>query len=95
MRENMLQRIQPMTSEQAEIVEVWYKTAPDTLIADTWLYDPIALVEPWYARQVYKQLSNDDRSLRIRYWHCGENQNNVVIETEEGGSDFADFTFTQ
>lgn len=95
MRENMLQRIQPMTSEQAEVVEVWYKSEPDTMIADVWLYDPLALEEPWYARQVYKRLSNEDHSLRIRYWHCGENQNNVVIETEEGGSDFADFTFTQ
>ncbi len=95
LRENMLQRIQPMTSEQAEVVEVWYKTDPETIVADVWLYDPVALEEPWYTRQVYKKLSNEDRSLRIRYWHCGENQNNVVIQTDEGGSDFADFTFTQ
>jgi hypothetical protein len=31
--------------------------------------------------------------LRIRYWHFNENQNNNVIETSEGSSDFSDFTF--
>jgi hypothetical protein len=40
-------------------------------------------------------LTNDDLSLRIRYWHCGENQNNVIEQTETGSSDFADFTFTE
>jgi len=94
MREGQYQRIQPDYSEQVEVVEVWYKTADDTMVADVWVYDPPALVEPWYTRQVYKKLSNEDKSLRIRYWHCNENQNNVVIQTEEGTSDFADFTFT-
>jgi hypothetical protein len=93
-RDNMLQRIQPTVSDQVEIVEMWYKMADDTMVADVWLYDPVALAEPWYTKQVYKRLSNDDKSLRIRYWHCSENQNNVVVPTEEGASDFADFTFT-
>jgi hypothetical protein len=44
---------------------------------------------------VYKQLSNDDKSLRIRYWNCGENQNNTVEKTDTGTSDFSNFTFTQ
>ncbi|HEY8519358.1 MAG TPA: hypothetical protein VIN61_04715 [Gammaproteobacteria bacterium] len=94
MREGMLQRIQPRVSDQVEVVEIWQKTADDTMVAHVWLYDPQAFREPWYTKQVYKKLSNDDKSLRIRYWHCGENPNNVVIETEEGASDFADFTFT-
>ncbi|HEX6993570.1 MAG TPA: hypothetical protein VF339_05420 [Gammaproteobacteria bacterium] len=95
MREGQYQRIQPDYSEQVEVVEVWHKAADDTMIADVWVYDPPALVEPWYTRQVYKKLSNDDKSLRIRYWHCAENPNNVVIQTDEGTSDFADFTFTE
>jgi hypothetical protein len=60
-----------------------------------WAFDPPALVEPWYTKQVYKKLSNDDNSLRIRYWHCGENQNNTVEKTEQGTSDFSNFTFTE
>jgi hypothetical protein len=95
MRAGQYQRIQPYYTEQVEVVEVWQKTADDTITADVWAYDPPALAEPWYTKQVYKKLSNDDRSLRIRYWHCGENQNNVVEETDEGTSDFSDFTFTE
>lgn len=94
MREGILQRIQPRHSDQVEVVEIWNKTTADTMEVDVWLYDPLAFREPWYARQVYRKLSNDDRSLRIRQWHCGENPNNVVVETDEGGSDFLDFTFT-
>lgn len=70
------------------------KTDDDTLVAEIWCYDPPALLEPWYTRQVYKKLSNDDESLRIRYWSFNENQNNTVIVNDEGTSDFADFTFT-
>ncbi|HEX6997927.1 MAG TPA: hypothetical protein VF322_07260 [Gammaproteobacteria bacterium] len=94
MRAGILQRIQPRVSEEVEVVEIWQKTADDTMVAHVWLYDPQAFEEPWYTKQVYKKLSNDDKSLRIRHWHCGENPNNVVIETDEGASDFADFTFT-
>ena len=35
-----------------------------------------------------------DKSLRIRYWNCGENQNNAVEQTDTGTSDFSNFTFT-
>ena len=45
-------------------------------------------------KQTYTKLSNDDRALRIRYWDCGENQNNTVIQTDSGSSQFRDFTFT-
>ena len=94
MREGQYQRIQPQYSDQVETVEIWQKTADDTIEVDIWAYDPPALVEPWYTRQVFKKLTNDDDSLRIRYWHFNENQNNAVVETEEGSSDFSDFTFT-
>ena len=95
MRAGQYQRPQPFYTEQVEVVEVWQKTANDTMTVDVWSYDPPALAEPWYARITFKKLSNEDKSLRIAYWHCGENQNNVVTQTETGTSDFADFTFTE
>jgi hypothetical protein len=94
MRSGQYQRIQPSYSEQVEVVEIWQKTDDDTLSVDVWVYDPPALIEPWYTEQVYKKLTNDDNFLRIRYWDFNENQNNEVIENEKGTSDFADFTFT-
>lgn len=95
MRAGQYQRIQPFYTEQVETVEIWQKTDPTTMIVHVWAFDPPALAEPWYTKQVYKKLSNDDKALRIRYWNCGENQNNVVEQTETGTSDFADFTFTE
>ena len=65
-----------------------------TLVAQVWVYDPPSLAQPWYTKHTYLKLSNDDKSLRIRYWDCGENQNNNVIQTENGSSQFRDFTFT-
>jgi hypothetical protein len=38
---------------------------------------------------------NPDNYLRIGYWFCGENPNNVVVETPEGTSQFGEFTFTE
>ena len=94
MRSGQYQRIQPHYSEQVEVVEVWQKTDDTTLTVDAWIYDPPALVEPWYTRRLFKKLTNDDNYLRIQYWDFRENQNNEVIKTDEGTSDFADFTFT-
>jgi len=94
MRAGQYQRIQPNYSEQVETVEVWHKADASTMTVDVWSFDPPVLVEPWYAKQVYKKLTNDDKSLRIRYWDCGENQNNTVIKNDEGTSDFKNFTFT-
>jgi len=94
MRAGQYQRVQPFYTEQVETVEIWQKTDATTMVAHVWAFDPPALAEPWYTRQVFKRLSNDDFSLRIRYWHCSENQNNVVEQTNTGTSDFSDFTFT-
>jgi hypothetical protein len=94
MREGQYQRIQPAYTDQVETVEIWQKTEDDTMVVHVWAYDPPALVEPWYVRHVYKKLTNDDGYLRIQYWHFNENQNNTVIQTEEGASQFSDFTFT-
>ena len=87
-------RNDPKYSEQLETVEVWRKTDPTTVTADVWVYDPPTLLEPWYVRQTYKQVSNPDRAVRIDYWFCGENPNNTVVQTEQGTSQFRDFTFT-
>jgi hypothetical protein len=95
MRAGQYQRIQPFYTEQVETVEIWQKTDATTIAVDVWAFDPPALAEPWYTKQVYKKLSNDDNGLRIRYWHCSENQNNVVEQTDTGTSDFSNFTFTE
>lgn len=94
LREGQYQRSQPEYSEEVEVVEIWEKVADDTINVDVWVFDPPILAEPWYAKQVYRKLSNDDQALRIRYWHFNENQNNDVVIDESGTSDFADFTFT-
>jgi len=88
------QRTQPEYSDQVETVEIWEKIDDRNIVAHVWVYDPPSLLEPWYAKQTYTKLSNEDKSLRIRYWDCGENQNNTVIQTDNGSSQFRDFTFT-
>jgi hypothetical protein len=88
-------RNDPQYSESLEAVEVWREADPTTMLVDVWIYDPATLDEPWYVRQTYRQLSNPDGSLRIGYWFCGENPNNAVEKTDEGTSQFSDFTFTE
>lgn len=85
--------ILPNFSDQTSVVERWHKSGPGTLEVDTWVFDPVNLAKPWYTRQTYTKLANDNYSLRIRYWDCGENPNNAVIRTDEGGSQFKGFTF--
>lgn len=87
-------RNDPQYSESLEAVEVWRKSDPTTVIADVWVYDPVTLEEPWYVQQTYKQVPNPDGYLRIRYWNCRENPNNAIEQTDEGTSQFSDFTFT-
>lgn len=92
LREGIYQRRNPDYTDQVETVEIWQKTDDALLEVDVWVYDPPALAEPWYTRQSYAKLSDPD--LRIRYWHCGENQNNAVFQTDDGATQFQDFTFT-
>ena len=81
-------------SEQMETVEIWENIDEDTIRAQAWLYDPTILEEPWYVEREYARVANEDTSLRMRYWHCGENENNAVFQTEEGSTQYTDFTFT-
>ncbi len=85
--------VQPNYSDQISIVERWHKVDPKTLQADVWVFDPVNLAKPWYTRQSWTQLTNDDKQLRIRYWDCRENSNNAIITTESGTSQFPDFDF--
>jgi len=87
------QRRNPDYTEQVETVEIWRKASPTLLEVDVWVYDPPALTEPWYTRQSYAKIDDQNKTLRIRYWHCGENQNNAVFQTQEGTTQFGDFTF--
>ena len=84
---------QPDYSDQVEVVERLQKVDDVTLEADYWVFDPVNLAEPWYTRQSATKLANDDYFLRIRYWHCTENQNNDIIEKGDGTSQFPDFDF--
>lgn len=88
------QRAHPDYTDQVETVEIWRKADDRSIQADVWVYDPPALAEPWYTRQTYVKLDDPDKILRIRYWHCGENQNNAVYQTREGSTQFQDLTFT-
>jgi hypothetical protein len=85
--------VQPNYSDQVSTVERWHKVDPRTLQADVWVFDPVNLTEPWYTRQGWTKLTDDDKLLRIRYWDCRENPNNAIITTGSGTSQFPDFDF--
>ncbi len=87
-------RNQPDQSEQMETVEIWEKVDARTIKADVWIYDPALFTEPWYMQRRYTQVPNADKSLRMNYWHCGENPNNEVVKTPEGSTQYRDFQFT-
>lgn len=85
--------VQPNYSDQTTLVERWRKVDPNTLQADVWVFDPVNLAHPWYTRQSWTKLTDADKALRIRYWDCRENPNNTISVTDQGTSQFKDFTF--
>jgi hypothetical protein len=87
-------RGQPTQSEKMETVEVWSTLDPKTISVDVWLWDPALYTEPWYVNRRYARVDNPDKTLRINYWHCGENPNNDVYKTPDGSTQYNDFTFT-
>jgi len=87
-------RGQPEQSEQMETVEIWERASDGTIRADAWIYDPTLYTEPWYLQRRYSQVSNPDKVLRMNYWHCGENPNNDVYKTPDGGTQYNNFSFT-
>ena len=89
MRAGQYQRPQPFYTEQVEVVEVWQKTADDTMTVDIWSYDPPALVEPWYARvylqeAVERRQESTDPLLGLR-----RESEQHRDKTETGSSDFS------
>jgi hypothetical protein len=86
------QRANPDYTDQVETVEIWQKSDDKTMSVDVWVYDPPALAEPWYVKQTYGKLSDPD--LRIRYWNCGENPNNSVVQTKDGTTAFKNANFS-
>jgi len=85
--------VQPNYSDEVTTVERWKKVDPKTLQVDVWVFDPKNLAKPWYTRQSYARLTNDDHLLRLRYWDCRENSNNDIIVTDEGTSQFPNLGF--
>ena len=85
--------VQPYYSEKTTVVERWHKVDPKTLQADVWVFDPVNLMKPWYTRQSWTKLADEEKLLRLRYWDCRENANNNIIVTKEGTSQFPGFTF--
>ena len=86
-------RNQPEQSERMETVEIWQKKDARTIEASVWLYDPTLYREPWYLTRRYTQADNPDKSIRMNYWNCGENSNNEVYKTPDGGTQYREFTF--
>ena len=87
-------RGQPNQSEQMETVEIWNTLDAKTISTDVWIYDPALFTEPWYVNRRYTRVDNADKTLRMNYWHCGENPNNDVYKTPDGSTQYNDFTFT-
>jgi len=85
--------VQPNYSEQTTLVERWHKVDERTLQADVWVFDPVNLKAPWYTRQSWTKLTNDDTALRLRYWDCRENGNNAITKKGDGTSEFETFDF--
>jgi len=75
----------PDFTDQVETIEIWQKTDDKTMGVEVWVYDPPALVEPWYVHHTYMKLSDPPR---MHYWDCGENPNNAVFQTKDGTTQF-------
>jgi len=78
------QRQQPDHSDQVETVERWRRVGPDRIEALVAIYDPVALRKPWRVRHTYGRVTTPN--LRINHWSCEENNN--VVQTPEGSSNF-------
>ncbi|HZI51875.1 MAG TPA: hypothetical protein VFE29_08620 [Terriglobia bacterium] len=92
LKSGIYQRGNPDYTDQVETVEIWEKADDKTLGAQVWVYDPPALVEPWYVYHAYGKLSDPPR---IRYWDCGENKNNSVFQNKDGTTEFRDLGYQE
>ena len=87
-------RVQPYFSSSLESVEIWRKVDSENIQADVWIYDSEALETPWYTRQIFKRIAQEEGDpIRGAYWWNCHDPNNIVTETEDGGTTFLDFDF--
>ena len=84
MRAEELQRNMPSLSDQVSTVERIRMIDPNTIEDDATIYDPKAFNKPWRGIQHFVRV--DSPGARLDMWSCEEN--NTVIQTANGGSDF-------
>ncbi len=77
------QRGQPDYSDQTSTVEMMRQISPTKIRDDITVYDPKSLTKPYRATFVYDKVDNPPR---INMWSCNENNN--VVKTAQGASDF-------
>jgi hypothetical protein len=84
LRAGQYQRLQPDFSEQISTVERMRKIGPDAIEDIIDVYDPASLTRAWHVRHLYTRVKTPD--LRINHWACEENNN--VVKTDNGSTDF-------
>jgi hypothetical protein len=77
------QRGQPDYSDQTSTVEMVRQISPTKIEDRIVVYDPQSLTKPYRAVFTYDKV---DQPLRINMWSCNENNN--VVKTAAGASDF-------
>jgi hypothetical protein len=84
-RNGIYHRNGPPYSEKLEAVEQIWRESPDLIRVEMTFYDPVNLTRPWHVSRGFIR----DKTPGIRIvdqWVCAENNN--VIQTESGSSDF-------
>ena len=84
LHEGVYHRNGPAYSEKAETIEVMRKVDPTHIKVDLTIYDPVDLTRPWTVHRGY--VKDKLPQGRIDQWSCEENNN--VVKTGAGGSDF-------
>lgn len=80
------QRQQPEYSDAVETVEEWTQIEDGVMEVKMTIYDEKALQEPFPLIRYFYRVDDQGGDLRIALWNCNENQN--VVRTEAGNSDF-------
>ena len=84
-RSGIYHRNGPRYSDKLEAVEQIWMDAPDHLRLEMTVYDPVDLTRPWHVSRGFVR----DKTPGVRIvdqWVCAENNN--VVKTAEGSSDF-------
>lgn len=83
---NLTGRHQPALSAELEVYEEWSKVADDVMRVQVTFYDPVALQEPFSFVRYYQKVDTRGGLIRATHAACNENQN--VVRSASGGSDF-------